>query len=84
MRSDDQLQHVFIARDDHHFAARRFGAAGERADHIVGLEAGVFEHRNPHGVQQAANVGDLLQQVGRRFHAVGLVLGELRRAVGGL
>ena len=76
-RSVDQLEHVLVAGDDDHFAAGRFGAAGDGADHVVGLEAGVFEHGNAHGLQQAADVGDLLQQVGRGLRAVGLVLGEL-------
>ena len=79
-----QLQHVLVAGNDDHFAAGRFGAPGQRADHVVGLEARVFQHGNPHGIQQAADVGDLLQQVGRRLHAVGLVIGELFGAVGGL
>ena len=61
-----------------------FGAAGDGADDVVGFEAGVFEDGDAHGFEHAADVGDLLEQVGRRFGAVGLVFGELLHAVGGL
>ena len=80
----DELQHILIAGDDHHLAVIGFGAAGKGADYVVGLEAWVFDHGDAHGVQKAADVGDLLQQVGRRFRAVGLIVGEFHGAVGGL
>ena len=57
----------------------RFGAARDGADDVVGLEARVLEDGDAHGFEHAADVGDLVEQVGRRFGAVGFVLGEFRR-----
>ena len=39
-RSVTSLQHVFVARDDHHLDAGLLGAARNGADHVVGFEAG--------------------------------------------
>ena len=44
---------------------------------------GIFQNGNPHGFEDAADEGNLVEQVGRRFGAIGLVLGELLHAVGG-
>ncbi len=79
----DELQHVLIAGDDDHVHAGGFGAAREGADHVVGLEARILQNRNPHGFEDAAHEGNLVEQVGRRFGSIGLVLGELLHAMGG-
>ena len=78
----DELHHVLIAGDDHHLKTRLFRAPRQRADDVIGFEPRVFQHRNLHGLQHPADVGNLLQQVRRRFLAVGLVGGELLLAQG--
>ncbi len=55
--------------------AERGETRGERADDIVGLEALVAEDRDAEGFQRATDVGELLDEVGRRLDAVGLVAG---------
>ena len=45
----------------------RFGAARDGADDVVGLEARIFEDRDAHRFQDAADVRNLLGQVGRRL-----------------
>ena len=68
-----QLQHVLVARDDYNI--RDFGGAiGQRADHIVRLEARELQNRNAHGFERAADVGNLFTEVGRHLSAVGFVL----------
>ena len=58
------------------------GLAAERADHVVGFEAGVLDDGDAEGVDEALDIGDLLDQVGRRFGAVGFVFGVFLFAVG--
>ncbi len=47
--------------------------AGERADDVVGLEALVGEDGDAEGLERAADVGQLLGEVGGHLGAVGLV-----------
>ena len=77
----DELHHVFVARDDHHFEARLLSAPRQRADYIVGFEAWVFEDRDIHGFEHPPHIRNLFGQVGRRFGAVGFVFGELLHPV---
>ena len=79
----DELEHVLVARDDDDVEALLLGAAGDGADDVVGLEAGVLEDGDAHGFEDAADVGNLVEEVGRRLGAVGFVLGELGDALGG-
>ena len=45
----------------------------EGADHVIGLEAGIFQHGNAIGLNGAANVGQLLRQIRRHLRAVGFI-----------
>ena len=78
-----QLQHVFVAGNDGHVNSLLRGAAGQRADHVVGFEAVVLEHRNAHGFERLADPGNLLQQIRRRLGAVRFVRRERLVAEGG-
>ena len=49
------------------------GLAGQRADHVVGLEAHRFQDGNAQRLQRAANVGNLPPQILGHRRAVGLV-----------
>ena len=69
----DELQHVLVAGDDEDGVRGGGGFAGEGADDIVGLVAFELEDGNAIGFEGAADVGDLLDEVGRHFGAVGLV-----------
>ena len=80
----DQLHHVFVAGDDVDGMRSIRGFAGERADQVVGLEAGEFENRDAIGLERAADVRKLLRQVLWHGGAVGFVafifhLGECLR-----
>ena len=61
---------------------RRTQLAGKRADDVVGLEALVVEDGDAEGFKGAANVGLLLDEVGRGLDAVGLVAAILDRLEG--
>ena len=69
----DELHHVLVGGDDEDVVAECGELAGERADDVVGLEALVVEDRNAEGLERAADVGLLLDEIGRSFGAVGLV-----------
>ena len=73
----DELHHVLVGRDDEDMMAERGELTGERADDIVGLVALVVEDGDPKGFERAADVRLLLDEVGRRFSAVGFVAGVL-------
>ena len=60
----DELQHVLVARDDDDFAAGLGGLPAEGADDVVRFKAGVLEDGDAQGVEQAADVGDLLSRSG--------------------
>src|SRR5579883_1722982 len=55
---------------------------GDGADDVVGLIAGEFEHRDAHGVEEAADVRDLFGEILRHFRTVGFVVSEAFRAEG--
>ena len=71
----DELHHVLVGGDDEDAVAERGELRGERADDIVCLEALVAEDGDAEGLQRAADVGELLDEVGGRLGAVGLVAG---------
>ena len=48
-------------------------AAGQRTDHVVGFKIRIFEHRDPHRLQNFADPGNLLQQIGRSLGTGGFV-----------
>ncbi len=77
----DQLQHVFIARDDDDIVAGFNSAAGEGADNVVGFEAGELEDGDAHSLDEAADPGDLLGEIARHFSAIGFVFGKSLFAV---
>ena len=68
-----QLQHVLIAGDDENRMRLRRCLPREGADHVIGFKAGIFQHGNAVGLNGAANVGQLLRQIGRHLRAVRLV-----------
>jgi hypothetical protein len=69
----DQLQHVFVARDDVHAAGLRGGLRGQSADDVVGFVSGEFEDGNAISLQRTADIRHLLHEVGRHLLAVGFV-----------
>ena len=73
----DELHHVLVGGDDEDVVAECGELAGESADDVVGLEALVVEDGDAEGLEGAADVGLLLDEVGRRFGAVGLVAAVL-------
>ena len=73
----DELHHVLVGRDDVDVVAERGELAGEGADDVVGLEAFVVEDGDAEGLEGAADVGLLLDEVRRRLGAVGLVAAVL-------
>ena len=68
-----QLQHVLVARNNHHVHAAAFRPPRQGTDDIVRLEAGVFQHRNTHGIERFANPRNLRKQIRRRLRAIGFV-----------
>ncbi len=72
-----QLQHVLVARYDHHIGiVPLLGLARHRSNHIVRFKAGELQNGNPHRLQNLPNVGNLLDEVFRCFRTIRLVLGE--------
>jgi hypothetical protein len=69
-----QLCEILVARGDQHGHARRAGLARERADHVVGLDAGNAQHRDAQRLDQLDHRLDLLPHLVRHRWAVGLVL----------
>ena len=50
--------------------------AGQGTDHVVGLKPGELKNWDAHRLQDAADKGNLIQQVGRGLVPIGLVLRE--------
>jgi hypothetical protein len=73
----DELHHVLVGGDDVDVVAEGGELVRERADDVVGLEAFVVEDRDAEGLEGAADVGLLLDEVGRGLGACGLVAGVL-------
>ena len=69
----DQLHHVLVAGDDEDGVALVSRLVRQRADDVVGFEAGHLEDRNAIRLERAADVRHLLRQVGRHGGAIGLV-----------
>ncbi len=69
----DQLHHVLVAGDDKDRVAGVDRLARQSADHVVGLEAGRFEHGNAISLERAPDVGNLLRQIVGHGRAIGLV-----------
>ena len=74
-RRRDELHHVLVGGDDKNVVAQRGELVAERADDVVGLEAFVAEDGDAEGFERAADVGELLGEVGGHLGAVGLVAG---------
>jgi len=55
----DELQHVLVGGHDDDVVARDVGLLRERADHVVGLEAGQLEDGDPVRGQSLADLGEL-------------------------
>ena len=71
----DELREILVAgRDDHAMTARRC-RAGDRADRIVGLDAGHFEHRPAEQAHHLMDRCDLLHQGFGHRRTVRLVVG---------
>jgi hypothetical protein len=75
-----QLQQVLVAGDDDHVVRGRGRARGNRADHVVGLEARGGDDGHAHRFARGVHPRDLLRQVGRHRRAVRLVVGGERRS----
>ena len=71
----DERQHVLVARHQGDLVSRALAGCRERRHHVVGLDAGDFEHRQPQRVRQVLQRRDLREQVGRHGLARGLVVG---------
>jgi hypothetical protein len=72
-RVADELRHVLVVRDDDGLKSRLGGLHGERADHVVGLEAGRVQDRHVVRLADADDVWNLRFEFFRRRGAVGLV-----------
>ena len=70
----DQLRQVLVAGGDDHAVARRGGHARQRADRVVGLDAGHLEHRPAEQAHHLVDRLDLAHQVVGHRRARGLVL----------
>ena len=68
-----ELHHVFVGGDDEDFVAQGGEFAGERADDVVGFKAFIKEDGDAEGFEGAADVGLLLDEIGRSLGAVGFV-----------
>ena len=71
----DQLSEILVAGGHHSTQALTPGSFGQRADHIVGLDALDHDQRPAHGAHHAMNRLDLRPQVLGHRGAIGLVLG---------
>ena len=71
-----QLRHVLVAGGDDHAHAGVGRAAGERADHVVRLDAGHAQQRQPLRLDGGDQRVDLRAQVVGHRRPVRLVLGE--------
>ena len=73
-----ELQHVLVARHDHHIVAGSGCAFGDRADHVVRLEALAVDDRHAHRLAGGVHPRDLSRQIVGHRRAVRLVVaGEL-------
>ncbi len=72
----NELQHVLVARHDYDIEILA-GSLRHRANHVVGFETRILQHRNAHRFEQSADEGDLLGQIGRHLCSIGFVLGIL-------
>ena len=70
----DELQHVLVRGHDDDVEALRRGFLRERPDDVVGLVARQLQDRDPVGLEDAADVGNLRGEVVGHRDAVGLVL----------
>ncbi len=77
-----ELEHVLVARDEDHLDRLALHPLHQRAQHIVGLEAGHFQKGQPERFEDAHHQGDLAAQVVRHPGARLLVGRELRLAEG--
>src|SRR5690242_3148888 len=69
----DELHEILVARDNHGVEAVARTTCGERADNVIGLVAIDYQTRDTEQVDRAKDIRNLLQQVVRRFHTIGLV-----------
>lgn len=69
----DQLRQVLVAGGHHRVHAALGGAAGQRADHVIGLDALDGQHRPAQRAHGAVDGLDLRRQVFRHGRAVRLV-----------
>ncbi len=71
----DQLQHVLVACHQDQLDWLLSQPVGERAEHVVGLEAGHFEKRQPKRFEHPLDESDLTAEIVR--HAgTGLLVGR--------
>ena len=71
-----ELEHVEVAGHDGRIEAARLGFHGERADDVVGLVAAHLVDGDAEGLDDLADLGELVPQVVRHPLSVRLVLGE--------
>ena len=71
-----ELRHVLVARGDENTEILFRGAAGERADHVVGFDAALAQDRQAHALHGFEQRLDLRAQVVGHRRPVRLVLGE--------
>ena len=70
----DQLRHVLVAGRDQHFDAFRLRLHGEGADHVVRLDPGNAQDREPQRADDGQHGLHLRAQVVRHRRPIGLVL----------
>ncbi|MCY1434073.1 hypothetical protein D9M71_501180 [compost metagenome] len=72
----DQLRHVLVTGGDDHRTIRRRAAAGQGADHVIGLDAFDAQQREAQGDHALVQRLDLHAHVVGHARTVGLVFGE--------
>ena len=69
----DELEHVLVGRHDDDFEAGLRGTPGQGADDVVGFVARQLQDRDPVGLEDAADLGNLGREVHLHGGPVGLV-----------
>jgi hypothetical protein len=70
----DELRHVLVARRHDHCATGITRLAGEGADHVIGLDAGLAQQRQAHRANNVVDGLHLLAEIVGHWGTVGLVL----------
>jgi hypothetical protein len=70
----DDLHQILVGSHYHRAQPGPTRLSGQRSDHVVGLDPGHLDHRDPHRVHERPNVGKLRPELVGQWRAVLLVL----------